>query len=271
MKKVLFLISSLQGGGAEKVLLDTVNALDSQTYQITVQTLFDSRDYRKKLAASVRYKTIIACKNKVLRKSLAKLLFYILDTKFVYTWFVRDDYDYEIAFLEGLPTKILSKSTNPKAKKIAWVHTDLNAFPDSCRAFGSPRRESDAYARFHKIFCVSKAAAKEFRKKYPFVNTKIETLYNVLDDAAIAKASRDAVEFPTDIRPCFISVGSLSEAKGYDRLLRVHKKLLDQGFSHALLILGEGHLRHSLETYIKENQLEKSVFLLGFQQNRLFL
>lgn len=267
MKKVLFLIGSLKGGGAEKVLVDTVNALDSNEYQITVQTLFNDAGYQPKLAKHVRYKTIVTHKQSLLRKIAAKTLFYILNTQLVYEWYIRDDYDYEIAFLEGLPTKVISGSTNRNAKKIAWVHTDLNALPDSYRAYGSEQKEGTAYSRFHKVVCVSKAVEKEFRKKYPDVNTKIETINNVLDDAAIRKAAVEEVVLPTSLRPCFISVGSLSKAKGYDRLLRVHKRLMDQGFAHSLLILGEGDLRHSLEKYIKENQLEKSVFLLGFQTN----
>ena len=41
MKKVLFLIPTLGQGGAEKVLVNLVNNMDKEKFDITVQTLFD--------------------------------------------------------------------------------------------------------------------------------------------------------------------------------------------------------------------------------------
>ena len=39
-KKILFLIPTLGGGGAERVLVNLVNGLDKSKYDLTVQTLF---------------------------------------------------------------------------------------------------------------------------------------------------------------------------------------------------------------------------------------
>ena len=47
MKKILFFIPTLGGGGAEKVLVNLVNNLDKEKYDITVQTLFDYGVNRK--------------------------------------------------------------------------------------------------------------------------------------------------------------------------------------------------------------------------------
>ena len=41
MKKVLFFIPNLSVGGAEKVLVNLVNNMDSTKFDITVLTLFD--------------------------------------------------------------------------------------------------------------------------------------------------------------------------------------------------------------------------------------
>ena len=266
MKKVLFLIGSLQGGGAEKVLVDTVNSLNREKYQITVQTLFDRGEFKGKLSSAVRYKTIITCKEGLLCKIAAKLLFSI-GTRLTYRFFVREDYDYEIAFLEGLPTKILSKSTAKKAKKIAWVHTDLCKNSESATAYRSAQKEGEAYDRFDRVICVSKSVEKAFRSKYCVKNAIVSTLYNIVDDAAVIMGAKEEVELPISIRPCFISVGRLIEQKGFDRLLRIHKRLIEKGYRHSLLIIGEGELRASLEKYIKDNNLEDTVCLLGFCVN----
>lgn len=264
---MLFLIGALHGGGAEKVLVDTVSALDSEKYAITVQTLFGNRNDRETLPPNIRYKSIISCPAGILRRVIAKFLFFVLGAGTIYRLFVRDDYDYEIAFLEGMPTKILSASTNKKSRKIAWIHTDLKKFPNSYHAFGSQSAEAEAYNHFDKIFCVSKAVEDAFCSKYPSVVTPTSVLYNVLDDQAILKASTEPADFPTDRKPCFISVGRLIEQKGYDRLLKIHHRLIKEGFLHALIIVGDGKLYQELKKYIVDNNLQNTAFLLGFQKN----
>ena len=48
-KKVLFLIHTLGGGGAEKVLVNLVNNLDRKKYDITVMTVIDTGIYKSAL------------------------------------------------------------------------------------------------------------------------------------------------------------------------------------------------------------------------------
>ena len=55
MKKVLFFIHDLGPGGAEKVLVNLVNNLNPEKYDITVQTLFDEGVHRDSLKSHVRY------------------------------------------------------------------------------------------------------------------------------------------------------------------------------------------------------------------------
>lgn len=267
MKKVLFLINTLNGGGAEKVLVDTVNNLDHTKYDITVQTVFDEGVYKAKLSKIINYKTIILSKNKLIKRILSRVLFTSLVIHLTYRFFIEKQYDYEIAFLEGLPTKIISKSTSKKAKKYAWVHTDLNSFPDSYKAYGTEAKEEEAYRSFDKIFCVSDAVRNEFLKKYKIPEQRVKTLYNVIDDTQILKKSHENTVLTTTIKPLFVTVGRLVTQKGYERLLRVHHRLINEGYEHALMIIGSGELHDTLADYIKENNLTKSAFLMGFQSN----
>jgi len=267
MKKILFFINTLNGGGAEKVLVDTVNSLDSGKYQITVQTVFDGGINKKYLSPNIRYKSIIKTNNRIIRKILSKIIFNLLGCSFTYKLFIDDQYDYEISFLEGLSTKLISKSSNPKSKKYAWVHIDLNAYPDSYKAYGSEKKEEKAYESFDKIFCVSDYVKKAFLKKYKIDSSKLYVLYNVIDDEMINLSSKKTVELPVQTKPLFISVGRLSKVKGYERLLKIHKQLIDEGFAHAIMIIGEGKEREVLSNYIDDNNLQDSVFLLGYKEN----
>ena len=98
MKKILFFINTLHGGGAEKVLVDLVNNMDPEKYLNTVQTLIDKGVHKNALKDHVQYKSIL--KNAKLSKWVIKLM----PAKLVYNLVVKDNYDYEVAFLEGYPT-----------------------------------------------------------------------------------------------------------------------------------------------------------------------
>ena len=58
MKKIIFLIHTLGGGGAEKVLVNLVNSLDKSKYNITVMTVIDTGIFKKDLNSDINYKSI---------------------------------------------------------------------------------------------------------------------------------------------------------------------------------------------------------------------
>ena len=131
MKKILFFINTLNGGGAEKALVDMVNHLDPEKFQITVQTFLDTGVYKAALGEHIQYKSILKQKHPVIKRICSAVLTRILPPKILYNLFVKADYDYEIAYLEGFPTKIIASSTNQKSYKIGWLHTDLVHSRDS--------------------------------------------------------------------------------------------------------------------------------------------
>ena len=265
MKKILFFINTLNGGGAEKVLVDLVNNLSPQKFQITVQTFLDAGVYRSSLKEHIRYKTIIRLRNPFLRRIAIKLYMKLIPTKYLYKRFIEDDYDCEVAFLEGFPTRVIGMSGNQKPCRIGWLHTDIINYPDSCSAYTKKFSEKMAYESLDKIACVSEAARENLIKKYKIPKEKTAVIYNIIDDEDVRqKGCREIGEVIS--RPLLISAGRLTEQKGYDGLLRIHKRLIDDGIDHTLWIVGEGEKRQELEEYIKANRL-KTVKLLGFQEN----
>ena len=56
MKKILFLIHDLAGGGAEKVLVNLVNNMDRNKFDIKVQTLFAGGVNEQFLKKDINYR-----------------------------------------------------------------------------------------------------------------------------------------------------------------------------------------------------------------------
>ncbi len=67
--------------------------------------------------------------------------------------------------------------------------------------------------------------------------------------------------------PIVLNVARLNEQKDQSSIISAAKQLIDKGFHYKFFIVGEGHLRHSLELEISEKGLQKDVFLLGYRDD----
>ena len=260
MIKILFFIETLKAGGAEKVMIDLVNHMDQTKFDITVHTVWPC-DARKYLAPGIHYKSMYAAENK------ANHLRYRVEAEsgLAYRLHIKDDYDIECAYLEMGPTKVMSASTNQKAKKLAWVHCDLSKKVGDTDAFVA--KAGPQYRKFDEIICVSENVQEAFVKLFG-TDVPSRVIHNVVEDDVIRKkATANLPEGLQKKRFTIATLGRLTHQKGYDILLKVHNRLLRDGFAFDLWIAGEGEDRPMLEQYIADHGLADSVKLLGFQEN----
>lgn len=260
MIKILFFIETLEGGGAEKVLRNLVNNMDQTKFDITVQTAWPCAA-GKYLAEGIRYRCMYPERNSV---NSLKYRFEA-ETGLAYKLHIKDDYDIECAYLEAGSTKIMAGSTNKKAVKLAWMHCDLLKAMDNPETFAE--KTKPYYAKFDKVACVSENVKNSFVKLFG-ETVPAEVVYNTIDDEEIRRKSEEAL--PDGIKKrrfTVVTVGRLSAPKKYMRMLKAHKRLLDEGVEHDLWIVGEGPERAELEKYISNNKLEDSAKLLGFYDN----
>lgn len=266
MKKVLIIQESLGGGGAEKVLKDILDGVDYNNYEIDLALISNDDDiYSDKINKKVNIKNYfpnLNIKNTFFNKVYKQFKIWHVKYSYIYIPFLlKKDYDIEIAFLEGPSTEILARSKNKKTKKIAWVHTDLTKLRRI-----SKEKEKLIYRKMDKVVTVSKDSKEKFLSLYPENEKKVTVLYNLINKKNILKLSKEKVEIELKDNT-LIAVGRLNKQKRFDRLIKAHKKLLEDGVINNLLILGEGDERNSLENLIEELNLSSSVKLLGFKNN----
>lgn len=244
--KILFVIDELVGGGAEKVLRNLVNHMDSETFDITVQTVRYTPP-EAWLAPHIHYRAI----NRRGSALLGHWLRLCMWLGWAYPLYVRGDYDVEIAFLECFPTKLLACSTNRTVVKLAWVHCDLE------KKHLRPSYFS-CYRSFDRVVCVARAVQESFTR---LTGRSADILENVLDEQEILKKSKAFLP-ESFVNFTFAAVGRLSPEKGFDRLLSVAQRLRSEGFLLHLLLVGDGPERRRLEAMAGDN-----VVFLGFQEN----
>lgn len=276
MKKVLFLITTLGGGGAEKVLSTISKNLDKSKYDVTVMTITNVGVYIDEVKKHVTYKTCFKelKPGKNLWQKIYNYVYENIFKKFLlkrpnifYKVFIKGKYDIEIAFLENICAKIIGNSPNKKSKKYLWIHIDLEKSNWCKSQFKGIHDQTESYSKFDKIYCVSKDVKNSFNKLFG-LNNKTFTQYNPNDDKEILSLSKEVInEINISDKFKFITAGRFIEQKGFDRLLEVHKKLIEEGYNYDLWILGDGVEKEKYMQFIKEHKLEKNTLLLGFQKN----
>ena len=272
MKKVLLFVDNLDEGGVSKVLFDLLENINREKYDITIMALYNNGMYKDKIKEYGKFKYCFdipepndnSLKANLYRKYWGGML--RLPEKFMYKWFIKEKYDIEIAFVHGWSTKFISGSNNKKSKKIAWVHADLVTWDRVDGVFKSLEHHKKAYSKFDEVICVSQTVKEGIEKKYNVKNAKV--LYNPINREKILKLSNEKID---DINHSnkfkLISVGRLSKEKGYDRLLRVVKKLVNEQIGCELLIIGSGKEYDKLNSYIKNNNLEYNIKIVGYKEN----
>lgn len=263
-KSIIFLIPNLKHGGAEKVLVNLVNNLNKDKYDITVQTLFDVGVHKKNLAKHIKYKSFLPFEFRG-----NSYLFKLFSPRFWWKRIVSGHYDYAISYLEGPTSRILSGCTDNDTKKIAWLHIELNTPALASQGFRSVEEAKMAYNSFDKVIAVSNNVKECFLNQIKLEHD-IEILYNTNETEQILEKSLITINdnrFVKDQIPNICSVAKLMKTKGFDRLINVHKQLLQEGLLHRVYILGIGEEKTFLESQIQKHDLQDSFILLGFDEN----
>ena len=260
MKKVLFLIHDLCQGGAEKVLVNLVNNIDREQFDVTVMTLFDVGVNKQFLKEDIKYKSCF--KHPVPGNShLMKLL----TPKQLYKWLIKDDYDIVVAYLEGPCARVLAGA--PKdTKVVSYIHITIPSRKAIARPFRSFKEAVKCYNRADMMVYVSKTVMDVFQQNCPTKSNIV--LYNTNETDDIINKSKEDVDL--QVNPCtfnWCSVGKLTGSKGFDRMLRIQKRLLDDGYDVHFHAFGIGELKDSLLNWCNENSISEKVTFWGYQTN----
>ena len=276
-KKVLFLIESLSGGGAEKVLVTLLQHLDRSRFDVTLCCVSNTGKYLDDVPDFVHYRYLLpsaaglSAWSSFWYRIKYKLVYGLLPLRWVYRLSIPRGNDVEVAFTEGFATKLLAASSNRKVAKVTWVHIDLknNPWTQKNRIYRDVYEERRCYGHYDRIVCVSGTVAQAFKSVYG-EPAPVSVLYNPVDSEEIRNLAMKecAVNWlsPKDtIR--LVSLGRLVPQKGYDRLIRICGRLRREGYEFELVILGEGDARDQLETMISKEGLADCVRLPGFRSN----
>ena len=273
-KKILVRIGSLRHGGAEKVLATFLKKLPEDKYEIDLLLNLYSGKYlseipdwinviylnKGEMITTNRIQDIPLKAFRVMYQSVLKKF-----PKLLYSTILKNKkYDIEFAAIHGFRDEILN-SPLKNSKKIVWIHNDLR----KTHFHNYTDNEIRKFFGFDKILVISEHIQKDFENLARNENEKnrIVRIYNPLDTNEILNKANVNWESTQNPAPVFISVGTVFPQKGFDRLLKVHQRLLHEGFPHLVKILGDGYDFENIKNLISELQITETVEMTGFTDN----
>ena len=260
-KSIVFGITKLDIGGAERVLVDIINNI-SDKFNITVFTIYSGGILEKELNHNVKIVSLYQNQNRVLP------LYILLNSRKIYNKFIKNNFDIVVAFLEGPITRIFRFKNKKSVRKIAWVHNDITkVFGNNIKAKIKKKLDKSVYKNYDEIVFVSNENKNSFKNLYGNIGKQI-VIYNYLDKNRIIEKSKENKEIlKKEETPIFVTVARLTKQKGIDRLIKVHKRIIDDGIKHKIYVIGDGVEKDKLKKLIKQFKIEKSFILLGKKEN----
>lgn len=298
MKKVLFVINTLGGAGAEKALLELLKKFTPDQYEVSLYVLLDQGElihqipeYVKILNRNYRDESVLSRSGKkILNKNILKRLFirgavfrnlaYLIQAANAMRkkgrlypdkllWRVMSDsgqklnehYDMAIAYLEGGSTYFVHDHVQAD-KKCTFLHVDYGY------AGYTRKLDKECYLDFDRIFTVSKEVKESFLRAYPECEDKTRVFHNLIDQEEIKRKALLPGGFEDSYEgKRILTVGRLTAQKAYEISIDAMKLLKDQGVKARWYVLGEGELREKLQDQIHRLGLDQDFILLGAKEN----
>ena len=261
MRKVLFVLDNLEGGGAERVFANIGNGFARHNVHVEFLLGHKKGIYLELLDSSIPVSEVGG----------SSLLDYL---KFFPKFFRNNNYTHIFTAshytsaaaiiskrLSGVSAKIIQTHhyAHPASRSLKYVKGDLVL--KSIYFLLTPMAD--------RVIAVSEGSLQWLRR-FSHRSLKGATfIYNPVFDDSIYPLAEETLDFPVPVsgKTVLLSVGRLAEQKDQLTLIKAFQVYQKKNSNSVLFIVGTGPLHHVLERYIKQNQLTNEVILAGFQSN----
>ncbi len=118
--------------------------------------------------------------------------------------------------------------------------------------------------KIYLITCPSENTLKYIKSLNLVDNSKIKLLYDpIIRVKEINKKKKEKIEFNN----FYLAVGRLTKQKNFMFLCKAFKEIIKENKQIKLLIAGNGEEENKLKNFIKKNNLENNINLLGYVDN----
>lgn len=285
MKKILFVIHSMDFGGSERSLVNLLHELPENEYQVDL-LLFQKRG--RLLSQLPKWVNVMdtpedldglyapahRAGNKLFTKVIgtfcAKMARKTSKERAAYRWkhfycpkikMLPEHYDVAVAYGGVALVYFVCDRVNAD-RKLIWIHTDYRTGKYSA---------ADDYPYFAKadgIVSISKACVDVLREEFPDLQHKMHCIENITSANLIRKRAEEFIPEEYVSGGCnLLSVGRLVPEKGFDLAVEAAAIMKKSGLKFQWFVVGDGRQRKELEKQIRRENVEDCLFLLGGRSN----
>lgn len=257
MKKVLFYMYNLAGGGAERTVINIINNLDKDRIKpILVIGSKTNNDYLYLINKNIKI-IQLDCKRhreslwklaKVIKKEEPDLLFSTLNMNNIVLTGSR------LLTFKKIPVIVREANTRSEVGNISLVNKILTYISYNHIA--------------SQVISLSNGVKDDLVKNFNVNEKRIQVIYNPVDITNIEEKKKEGI---TDFeknkdQKVIIAVGKLGRQKDYPTLLKAMKKVSEKK-NVKLLILGKGPDEKELKQTCFDLDISDRVTFLGFKNN----
>jgi glycosyltransferase involved in cell wall biosynthesis len=252
---------SLDGGGAERVMVTVANALIEQGHSVDLVLVRAKGDYDDLVDENVN---VIDLQASRILASLPKLIRYLQDqrpdamlstlffTNVVATWACR--------WVADPPRLVLREANTISAKSAEASNPKFRLMPYLTSWF---------YPWADRVVTVSKAAGEDLVQTTGMSSEKVQTIYNPVVTNDLHEKAQEPLDHPwfqDEAPPVVLGAGRLERQKDFKTLIRAFK-LVREDRPVRLVILGKGSQKKELRALAQSLGVGEDVLLPGFVDN----
>lgn len=256
-KKLVFFIGGLNFGGMERVVFIAKELLERE-YDVNIVTLYqDAADYEIK---KEYYNLDVPPSNKKI---------FTFMKRFIKSIKMKRQLQPDIVFSFGMYLNYLNVLSNYMVKRKPTTIAGIRSYDWLTEPFFMAKTDKWIMNHVDKINSVSKLIVKDAETIWGIPKKNNVVIYNPYDVEAISKKALEPIDdFEFDDNKYYIvTMGRLSNQKGYNNLIRAFSEVVKKYKNIELLILGKGDKKNDLEKMIQIYSLEGNIKMLGGKKN----
>ena len=267
--KIVFVHDQLVCGGTDQALFDLVQLLDKDKFEVSVFAQKPGGPWDQKFKdAGIRVVYDYSCR-KATWNPVVKLGNIVKKLRIAEAYRKNGKNLLDTCIPEGVDI-IASYSMwdhvlcgfSSRAKSVKYLHGNMETNAQFRELI---LRDRELLPKYDRIIGVSQLVTDAFIN-VTGIREGVHTCFNPMNSAYVHRLAEEHVDLPQDL-PLICAVGRLSSEKGFERLIVIHKRLLEAGFAHRLVIVGDGEDRDYIRRIVNAVDAQDSVILAGYQLN----
>lgn len=290
-KNLLFVMSNLRCGGAEKSLISLLQTIDYSLYNVDLQLFSLEGLFLKQVHPNVtilpeieEYKYFDMSFSKAIKTGLKKGRLDIVFNRICAGYIFKKEknasrreqrvwkyisncvkkspkkYDAVFGFLEKSPVYYAIEKVDAN-KKIGFIHNDYEKLEMDVAI------DNNYFPKLDYIVTDSEECKAVLAKNFQSCKDKLRVIFNIISPSLIYKLAAEKIEEQFSNQLKIISIGRLENQKGYDFAIDALKIVKEKGVNFHWIILGEGVEKPNMLAQISKNNLQENITFLGIKEN----